>query len=54
MNESKYCPNCGRLLTYDYTHYNQLGHYHCECGFKRETPKYEFHNLRCNHLLIWM
>ena len=28
MNESKYCPNCGRLLTYDYTHYNQLGHYH--------------------------
>ena len=41
MNESKYCPNCGRLLTYDYTHYNQLGHYHCECGFKRETPKYE-------------
>ena len=41
MNESKYCPNCGRLLTYDYTHYDQLGHYHCECGFKRETPKYE-------------
>lgn len=41
MNESKYCPNCGRLLVYDYIHYNQIGHYHCECGFKREQPKYE-------------
>lgn len=41
MNESKYCPNCGRLLHYDYIHYNQIGHYHCECGFKREQPKYE-------------
>ena len=40
MNESKYCPNCGRLLQYDYIHYNQIGHYHCECGFKRE-PTYE-------------
>ncbi|QQT11765.1 Mur ligase family protein [Staphylococcus pasteuri] len=41
MNESRYCPNCGRLLEYDYIHYNQIGHYHCECGFKREQPKYE-------------
>ncbi|MCU5746214.1 Mur ligase family protein [Staphylococcus sp. SQ8-PEA] len=41
MNESKYCPNCGRLLKYDYVHYNQIGHYYCECGFKREQPKYE-------------
>ncbi|TGE15736.1 Mur ligase family protein [Staphylococcus petrasii] len=41
MNESKYCPNCGRLSEYDYIHYNQIGHYHCTCGFKRETPKYE-------------
>lgn len=41
MNESKYCPNCGKLLYYDYIHYNQIGHYHCECGFKREQPKYE-------------
>lgn len=44
MNESKYCPNCGRLLHYDYIHYNQIGHYHCECGFKREQPKYEVTN----------
>ena len=41
MNESKYCPNCGKLLAYDYIHYNQIGHYHCSCGFKRELPKYE-------------
>ncbi|RBA02539.1 Mur ligase family protein [Staphylococcus arlettae] len=41
MNESKYCPNCGKLLHYDYIHYNQIGHYHCACGFKREQPKYE-------------
>lgn len=41
MNESRYCPNCGRLLVYDYVHYNQLGHYHCQCGFKREQPTYE-------------
>ncbi|GGB92339.1 MULTISPECIES: Mur ligase family protein [Staphylococcus] len=41
MNESRYCPNCGRLLHYDYIHYNQLGHYYCECGFKREETKYE-------------
>ncbi len=41
MNESKYCPNCGRLLQYEYIHYNQIGHYHCQCGFKREEPKYE-------------
>lgn len=41
MNESRYCPNCGRLLHYDYIHYNQLGHYYCECGFKRENTKYE-------------
>ena len=24
MNESKYCPNCGKLLHYDYIHYNQI------------------------------
>ena len=31
----------GKLLVYDYIHYNQIGHYHCSCGFKRELPKYE-------------
>ncbi|MCG3402662.1 Mur ligase family protein [Staphylococcus massiliensis] len=41
MNESKYCPDCGRLLNYSHIHYNQIGHYQCECGFKRDTPQYE-------------
>lgn len=45
MIESKYCPNCGKLLEYDHIHYNQIGHYHCTCGFKRETPKYEITKL---------
>ncbi|GGI42280.1 Mur ligase family protein [Mammaliicoccus stepanovicii] len=41
MVESKYCPNCGKLLNYTHVHYNQIGHYYCSCGFKRETPQYE-------------
>lgn len=41
MNESRYCPNCGSLLNYSHIHYNQLGHYTCHCGFKRETLQYE-------------
>ncbi|WP_323704395.1 Mur ligase family protein [Mammaliicoccus sp. Dog046] len=41
MVESKYCPNCGRLLNYSHIHYNQIGHYTCECGFNRATPQYE-------------
>lgn len=41
MVESKYCPNCGKKLNYSHIHYNQIGHYNCECGFKREIPKYE-------------
>ena len=51
MNESKYCPNCGLLLTYDYVHYNQIGHYHCDCGFKREQPKYEISNFETTPFL---
>lgn len=52
MIESKYCPNCGRLLQYDAIHYNQIGHYHCECGFHRETPKYEVEGLHENPYLV--
>ncbi|WP_251942699.1 Mur ligase family protein [Staphylococcus sp. Marseille-Q5304] len=48
MNESKYCPNCGKLLHYDYIHYNQLGHYYCSCGFKREATKYEISKFTVN------
>lgn len=33
VREAKFCPNCGRRLTYDYYHYSQLGYYHCLCEF---------------------
>ncbi|UOB20123.1 Mur ligase family protein [Macrococcus armenti] len=51
MIESKYCPNCGEMLSYDWIHYNQIGHYHCTCGFKREQPKYEVEALTENPFL---
>lgn len=51
MIESKYCPNCGKMLIYDWIHYNQIGHYHCSCGFKREQPKYEVESLNENPFL---
>lgn len=48
MIESTFCPECGEPLVYSYTHYGQLGHYHCDCGFGRQTPKYEILNLEVN------
>lgn len=45
MIESKYCPKCSELLIYDHIHYNQIGHYHCQCGFHREKPHYEITGL---------
>jgi UDP-N-acetylmuramyl tripeptide synthase len=52
MIESKYCPNCGRLLHYDHIHYNQIGHYSCECGFNRAEPMYEVEALKENPYLV--
>lgn len=40
ISESKYCPNCNRLLNYVNTFYLQIGYFNCECGFK--TPKLDF------------
>lgn len=48
MIESTFCPECGEQLEYSYTHYGQLGHYHCSCGFGRQKPKYEITNLDVN------
>ncbi len=31
--ESRYCPNCYKLLTYEKIFYLQLGYYNCTCGF---------------------
>jgi lipid II isoglutaminyl synthase (glutamine-hydrolysing) len=46
MTESKFCPNCGKEMTYDHIHYGQLGYYRCSCGFNRPTPRYEIEELR--------
>ncbi|WP_305850348.1 Mur ligase family protein [Staphylococcus hyicus] len=51
MNESRYCPNCGKMLNYHYIHYNQLGHYTCQCGFNRVAPKYEIVHFEINPFL---
>lgn len=53
MIESTFCPECGEPLEYSYTHYGQLGHYHCICGFGRQTPKYEILDLEVNRGLTF-
>jgi UDP-N-acetylmuramyl tripeptide synthase len=40
MSESRYCPKCQKELTYSVTHYGQLGHYECTCGFSRPEPAF--------------
>ncbi|PLR77414.1 DUF1727 domain-containing protein [Bacillus sp. V3-13] len=45
MIESTFCPQCGDPLHYKHTHYGQLGHYSCRCGFGRKKPKYEIKHL---------
>ncbi len=40
--EGKYCPFCGKELTYQYYQYSQLGQYSCmDCGFSRPVPDIE-------------
>lgn len=39
--EGKLCPVCATALSYNYTHYSQLGDFFCEkCGYKRPEPDY--------------
>ncbi len=45
-NEGKYCYHCGKMLTYDFYHFNQLGAYRCDCGFKRPELTYKAQNIR--------
>ncbi|MCL6612277.1 MAG: MurT ligase domain-containing protein [Peptococcaceae bacterium] len=40
--EAKFCPFCGRELSYRYYQYSQLGNYRCpKCGFSRPDPDVE-------------
>lgn len=45
MNESKFCPTCGKELVYSHVHYGQLGFYSCTCGFARPKATYEATNI---------
>ena len=44
-NEGKYCYRCGKVLQYDFYHFNQLGAYHCDCGFTRPSLTYKAKNI---------
>lgn len=39
--ENTTCRKCGQTLEYDKTFYAHIGHYSCNCGYKRQTPKYQ-------------
>lgn len=49
MSESKFCPVCNQILNYNHVHYSQLGHYECECGFKRPDMQYELEEITIDH-----
>ncbi|MBE7711712.1 MAG: DUF1727 domain-containing protein [Cyanobacteria bacterium SIG31] len=34
------CPVCEQDMSYSKNFYSQQGHYSCNCGYKRQTPKY--------------
>ena len=39
--EGRYCAGCGEELSYNFSHYSQLGDYFCpKCGFKRPELNY--------------
>lgn len=52
VSESVYCQECGQLLSYDSVHFGQLGHYRCECGYRRPDAVYELSGLQPNPLMI--
>ena len=47
MNESKYCPNCGRLLQYDYIHYNQIDIITVNVDLSEKNL-----HMKCHHLML--
>lgn len=52
IKEGKYCPVCGKELSYNYVHYNQLGDFFCrECGYKRREPDYRIDNVHLGDVM---
>lgn len=39
--ENTACPNCGKPLNYEKKFYAHIGHYNCDCGYKRNDVKYK-------------
>ncbi|MDL2212043.1 MurT ligase domain-containing protein [Erysipelotrichaceae bacterium OttesenSCG-928-M19] len=52
ISDSKYCPECGKELRYTSVFYGQLGHYQCDCGYNRPTPKYNLEAINNNEIII--
>lgn len=47
------CPICGNKLDYSKSFYSQVGHYSCNCGYKRAEAKYKANvELYKNHSII--
>ncbi len=46
------CHKCGNLLEYTHHFYQHLGYYQCQCGFKREEPKYKLTSLKSRDVII--
>lgn len=39
--ENTACRRCGKPLVYEKRFYAHIGHYNCDCGYVRNTPKYQ-------------
>lgn len=40
-NDGRYCPVCGKPMSYDFYHFNHIGHYHCTaCDFARHAADF--------------
>ena len=43
-SEGRFCGLCGARLSYEYSHYSQLGKFSCpSCGFRRREPDFRVH-----------
>lgn len=45
--EGRFCVFCGNELSYDFSHYSQLGKYNCQnCGYKRPDVDFEAYDVK--------
>lgn len=49
-NDTKYCPNCKKILTYEFYHFSHIGGYKCkECGHERKSPDFAITDIDLNN-----